>query len=234
MSQNPQQPPVTQQAPAVPPQRTSTRTSTSGEPAPAGVNADAPTAGVPRTSTPPTIRPAAGPVPPAASRAGQTSFVEQGQLGRPGQRSGDFHSTRPATAPTAAPAGGAASSSSVPGPRRVRLTLSHMDPWSVMKLAFLLSIAIGIMIVVAAALSWMVLNQMGVFAKINNLVINDLQATSFGPILEYMEFSRVLSVATVIAVIDIVLFTALATLGAFIYNFVAAMVGGLHLTLTDD
>ncbi len=120
------------------------------------------------------------------------------------------------------------------GPRRVRLTISRVDPWSVMKLGFLLSIALGIVLVVAVALVWIVLNEMNLFTKIHG-VVDDIGAQAqFGWMLEYMEFSRVISAATVIAVIDIVLLTALATLGAFIYNFVAAMVGGLHLTLTDD
>ena len=120
------------------------------------------------------------------------------------------------------------------GPRRVRLAVSRVDPWSVMKLAFLLSIALGIVLVVAVALVWMVLNEMEVFAKVRDLIDDIGAQRQFGPLLEYVEFSRVISAATVIAVIDIVLLTALATLGAFIYNFVAAMVGGLHLTLTDD
>lgn len=121
-----------------------------------------------------------------------------------------------------------------PGPRRVRLAISRVDPWSVMKLSFLLSIAVGIGIVVAAALVWTVLNQMEVFAEIRSVIEDAGALNQFGKILEYFEFSRVLSVATVIAVVDVVLMTALATLGAFIYNLVAAMVGGLHLTLTDD
>ena len=222
MSQNPQQPasPPSQ----VPPQRTSARASASAGSAESG-QGSAPTA----TTVPPTIRPAAGPVPPAArpgAARAQGAHGSQGSLG----------SAPAPTTPQPAPAGatGASSSKGVPGPRRVRLTLSHVDPWSVMKLSFLLSIAIGIMIVVASALVWTVLNQMGVFAKINDLMINDLKADSFKPLLEYLEFSRVLSVATVFAVIDIVLITALSTLAAFIYNFVATMVGGLHLTLTDD
>lgn len=123
---------------------------------------------------------------------------------------------------------------SLTGPRRVRLTVSRIDPWSVMKLSFLLSIAMGIILVVAVGLVWTVLNQMEVFAKIHELVDDIGAQRQFGPLLEYAEFSRVLSAATVIAIVDIVLLTALATLGAFIYNFVAAMVGGLHLTLTDD
>ena len=52
--------------------------------------------------------------------------------------------------------------------------------------------------------------------------------------LNYAAFPRVVSLATMIAVIDVVLLTALSTIMAFVYNIVSALVGGLHLTLTDD
>ena len=43
-----------------------------------------------------------------------------------------------------------------------------------------------------------------------------------------------MSLSIVFAVVDVVLLTAVATIGAFIYNVSANLVGGLHLTLTDD
>lgn len=122
----------------------------------------------------------------------------------------------------------------VAGPRRVRLSVSRVDPWSVMKLGFLLSVALGIMTVVAAAVAWQVLDSMGVFADLQSLVTDLGAIEQFGPILEYLRLNNIMSIAVVVAVVNVALMTALATLFAFLYNIVAALVGGLHMTLTDD
>jgi len=119
-------------------------------------------------------------------------------------------------------------------PRRVRLAISRVDPWSVMKLSFLLSVAIGIMIVVAAAVVWFTLNGLQVFTKADDLVTQITGTESGIDILQYVEFQRIISGATLIAVIDVFLLTALATIGAFLYNIVAALVGGVHVTMTDE
>ena len=50
----------------------------------------------------------------------------------------------------------------------------------------------------------------------------------------YLELPRALAVSTIVAVVDIVLVTALTTLGAFLYNITATLVGGIHLTLADE
>lgn len=175
----------------------------------------------PPTTTAPPTRVSTSAVRAASSEAGVETTERPAA---PAQPQKSTEQATPAPAPKA----------KVAGPRRVRLAVSRVDPWSVMKLSFLLSIALGIGLVVATATVWSVLNQMEVFAEIES-IINEAEAMNqFGPLLEYLEFSRVLSVAVVIAVVDVVLLTALATLGAFVYNLIAAMVGGLHLTLTDD
>ena len=167
-------------------------------------------------------------IPPSGAPATQQTQVHQSPAGTraPAGSSG-----------AARPAGGSAQPAAAAedtGPRRIRLVISRVDPWSVMKLSFLLSIALGIATVVATAVVWGVLNSMGVFAKIQGLIQDIGAMEQFGQLLEYVEFSRVISVATVIGIVDVVLFTALCTLGAFLYNLVAAMVGGLHTTLTDE
>ena len=134
--------------------------------------------------------------------------------------------SRPGAATTAASAARA---------RRVKLTVSRVDPWSAMKMSFLISVALGIAGVVMVAVLWMILSGMGVFSEVNRLV-GTIISDSENPfdIMDFLGFGRVLSLSIVIGVIDVILLTALSTLGAFLYNICSALVGGLQLTLTDD
>jgi hypothetical protein len=120
--------------------------------------------------------------------------------------------------------------------RKARLRLLRLDPWSVMKTAFLLSVAVGITLFVAVAVLWSVLDAAGVFTAVGDL-IRDLTSSETGTGFElenYTALSRVLGFTTLIAVVDVVLVTALATLGAFLYNLSASLLGGLELTLAED
>ncbi|ABS01500.1 hypothetical protein FHR75_002157 [Kineococcus radiotolerans] len=119
-------------------------------------------------------------------------------------------------------------------PRRVRLTLARVDPWSVTKLSFLLSVAVGIALVVATAVVWSVLDGMGVFTDLDGLLTDVVGNEVDFDLLDYVGFGKVISLATVIAVVDVVLLTALSTIVAFLYNVSSALVGGLHVTLSDD
>lgn len=120
--------------------------------------------------------------------------------------------------------------------RKARLRLLRVDPWSVMKTAFLLSVALGITLFVAVAVLWSVLDAAGVFESVDG-IITDMTASDTNAgidINQYIELSRVLGFTTLIAVVDVVLLTALATLGAFLYNLSASLLGGLELTLAED
>lgn len=120
------------------------------------------------------------------------------------------------------------------GPRKARVLLSRIDPWSALKIGFLLSIAMGIMLVVAVFVMWNVLNGMGTFALVNEwvqkLFTNDQELN----IMQFFDRNKVMSAAILVSVVNVVLLTALSTITAFLYNVVSSVVGGIYVTLTDD
>lgn len=124
----------------------------------------------------------------------------------------------------------------MPRTRKARLRVAKADPWSVMKVSFLLSIALGICTIIAAAVLWMVMDAMGVFSTVGGTIseaTGSNESNGFD-LQSFLSLPRVLIFTSIIAVIDVVLATALATLGAFIYNLSAGFVGGVELTLAED
>lgn len=119
--------------------------------------------------------------------------------------------------------------------RRARLLVSKVDPWSVLKMAFLLSVALGIVTVVAAIVLWTVLDLTGIFDQVDGL-LGTLAGSEGGgfELKKVASLGQVASFATIIAVINVVLLTALSMLSAVLYNISATLVGGIGVTLTDD
>lgn len=119
--------------------------------------------------------------------------------------------------------------------RKARLRLTHIDPWSVMKTAFLLAVALGIVTVVAVSVVWWVLDAAGVWVSINQAVGDVVGESGSGfRIEDYLGLSRVLGFTMLVAVIDVILITVIATLGAFLYNLAAALLGGLEVVLAEE
>jgi Transmembrane domain of unknown function (DUF3566) len=120
--------------------------------------------------------------------------------------------------------------------RRAKLRVVHVDPWSVTKASFLLSIAFGIMCVVAVFLIFSIMSASGLWDSVNNTIqgVVDQKPKDAFDIKDYVGMSRVMGITMLISAIDVVIITALATLGAFIYNMSASLLGGVEITLAED
>jgi hypothetical protein len=129
------------------------------------------------------------------------------------------------------------SSAAARGPRRARLNLKRIDPWSVMKFSFAVSIVLFIVVVVATSVLYLALDTMGVWSSVNGN-LQELVTASGGTEGSTTAAFRitawgVIGTSMLIGAVNVVLFTALATLGAFIYNVCADLVGGIELTLAE-
>ncbi|PZM96330.1 MAG: hypothetical protein DIU79_05345 [Actinobacteria bacterium] len=118
------------------------------------------------------------------------------------------------------------------GPRRARLTIRRIDPWSVMKFSFAVSLVLFVVMIVATSVLYLALDAMGVFASINGS-LTDLVSAGGGSGSFKITAKGVIGTSALIGLVNVVLFTALATLGAFIYNVCADLVGGIELTLAE-
>ncbi|GAB2580179.1 hypothetical protein Aab01nite_56580 [Paractinoplanes abujensis] len=123
------------------------------------------------------------------------------------------------------------------GPRRARLNLKRIDPWSVMKFSFAVSVVLFIVVVVATSVLYLALDAMGVWTEVNTSLKELVTATGSENSGSSGGFQitawGVIGTSMLIGAVNVVLFTALATLGAFIYNVCADLVGGVELTLAE-
>jgi hypothetical protein len=117
--------------------------------------------------------------------------------------------------------------------RRARLTLTRVDPWSVLKFSFVYSLAALIVLLVAVLVLYSIVDAMGVIDSIRSFITSIESESNDTDITQWLSLSRVMLVALLVGVVNVVLFTAFATLTAFIYNICNDIVGGVEVTLSE-
>jgi Transmembrane domain of unknown function (DUF3566) len=119
--------------------------------------------------------------------------------------------------------------------RQAMLTLSRVEPWSVMKFSFVASVVAFIILFVAVAVLYMVLSALGVFDSLQHQVssITSSQNSAGTNISHYFSASLILGYTAMLGALNIVLITALSTIGSVIYNLIAKTVGGIEVTLRE-
>ncbi len=117
------------------------------------------------------------------------------------------------------------------GPVRASMQIRRIDPWSALKVSLLLNVALFFVWMIAVAFLYLALGAMGVWSKLNSNV-GDL-LTNGGGGGDLVSAGSIFGGAALIGLVNIVLLTAMATAGAYIYNLCTDIVGGVEVTLAD-
>ncbi|GLW12507.1 hypothetical protein Misp01_76350 [Microtetraspora sp. NBRC 13810] len=148
-----------------------------------------------------------------------------------------FDSGRDASPDLNRPSGSKRPASSVRAPRKAHLVLRRIEPWSAMKFSFVVSLVCFVILFVAVAVLYGVLSTLGVFDSvvqtINTLTNPDGEVANAIDASSWFDPVRILGFTALIGAINVVLITALSTLGAVIYNVTSDIVGGVEVTFSE-
>jgi uncharacterized protein involved in cysteine biosynthesis len=115
---------------------------------------------------------------------------------------------------------------------RVRRIIRKIDPWTVLKVTFVLNFIVALTIVLGFSILWVLLVNAGVPQGLEDiarrLALLDADASLVGNVEPL--FSSVVFLATVYLLTQ----TALATIGAFFYNLVSDLVGGIEVVVLEE
>jgi hypothetical protein len=123
-----------------------------------------------------------------------------------------------------------------PQTRRAQLKLDRIEPWSVMKFSFLISLVGWVVLLIAVSLLYFTLSKLGVFTSIEHTVglVTTSKSKPGSNAASWFKASRVLGYTMLVGAVNVILLTALATIGAVLYNLVTMLAGGIEVTLKES
>jgi hypothetical protein len=119
--------------------------------------------------------------------------------------------------------------------RQAHLTVARVEPWSVMKFSFVVSLVAFVILFVAVSVLYASLSGLGVFDSLQRVVSSLTSSqTSVGVnAAKWWSASRILGYTALLGSLNIVLITAMSTIGAVVYNLTSRLVGGVEVTLRE-
>lgn len=123
-------------------------------------------------------------------------------------------------------------SSRRPSAKQVRLKLVYIDFWSAVKLAFLVAVCIAIVTIVGTFMVYTVLDSTAVFDQADKL-FKDITGGTQG-LTSFLSLGQVMGFTVVVALLDLVVVTALGAIMAVLYNLSVKVTGGVLVGFTNN
>ena len=128
-----------------------------------------------------------------------------------------------------------------PAPRRVRVTIRRVSPWSVLKVSLVIYFCLLLVALVGTAILFSVLDSAGVIDSVEEFltVIWGGSEVATGPGEAQagdgfeVDFGFVMRILFLIGVVSTALWAAFTVFLAFLYNLIADLLGGVEVTLVE-
>jgi hypothetical protein len=119
--------------------------------------------------------------------------------------------------------------------RQAHLIIARVEPWSVTKFSFMVSLVAFVILFVAVSVIYGTLSALGVFTSLQHVVqsVTSSQDSTGVNAAKWFTASRILSWTALLGAFNIVLFTAMSTIGAVVYNLTSRLIGGVEVTLRE-
>ena len=115
---------------------------------------------------------------------------------------------------------------------RVRRIIRRIDPWTVLKVSFVVYLVAAFAFMLASVMFWEVVERSGIPQRITEFLVQitllDDGEAPFSNTEQFVRLSAILAVAWA------VMACGLTTLGAIMYNLVADVVGGVEVVLLEE
>ncbi|WP_206447963.1 DUF3566 domain-containing protein [Agrococcus sp. KRD186] len=117
--------------------------------------------------------------------------------------------------------------------KQVRLRLVHVDFWSAMKVSAILGLVLGIIQIVVVFVMWTLLQVVGLFDKIDE-VLRDILADPEFAIASILSLPQVMMFTLLVAVLNFVVITVMGAVIAVLYNLSVRVTGGLQVGFANQ
>ncbi len=113
--------------------------------------------------------------------------------------------------------------------RKVRRLVRHIDPWSVLKLAVLLSLCLWIILVVASVIIWSVANNTGALVSLEDFINQtlDLEDWSLDGEILFRQFA-------LLSLLGSLGFAAMSVVFCLVFNLISDIIGGVWISVIEE
>ena len=117
--------------------------------------------------------------------------------------------------------------------RRATMRLVYVDFWSALKMSFLVSIIVAAITVLLGLLLWSLLDRFGVVASASAF-LEDIAGAQGANLVAGLTFPNVMTFTLVVALLEVIVVSALGAIFAALFNLAVHVVGGWKVTFGSD